>query len=90
MDTAEYLRLTGYQKGLEDALKTGGKITQENIDRYLNAEARKLSSDHSKEFIEGWYQGFNDGVGEVISKLATRDDFWNDNIIWENPVYKSR
>lgn len=90
MDTAENLRLAGYQKGLEDARKTGGKITQENIDRYLNAEARKLSCDHSKEFIEGWYKGFNDGVGEVICKLATSDDFWKNNIIWENPQYKSR
>lgn len=65
MDRSEYYLQKAYQKGFEDARRTGGKITQENIDRYLTAETKKLSTAHSREFIEGWYRGFNDGAVEV-------------------------
>jgi len=90
MDGSEYYRKEGYQKGFADAKRTGGKLTQENIDRYLNAETRKLTAAHSQEFIEGWYKGFDDGAVEAACQSATHDDFWEDNIYWENPLYKDR
>ena len=35
------------------------------------------------EFIKGWYEGFTDGVAEVMSNLIKKDDFWG-NHIYEN------
>ena len=90
MDGSEYYRTAGYQKGFEDATRTGGKITQKKIDRYLNAETRKLTGLHAQEFIEGWYKGFNDGAVESACKSAKHDVFWANNIYWENPLFKDR
>ena len=90
MDKGEFYRRDGYQKGFEDAKRTGGKIKQENIDKYLHTETKNLSPLFSREFIEGWYAGFNDGVGKIISKLARNNTFWESNIHWENSVYKDK
>ena len=90
MDRSEYYQQEGYQKGFEDAKRTGGRITQENIDRYLNAETRQLTAAHSQEFIEGWYKGFNDGAVEAACKLTTDSNFWKNHIYWENPIFKGR
>jgi hypothetical protein len=90
MDRERYYREDGYQKGFEDAKKTGGKIRQEYIDNYLHTETKNLSTEHTREFIEGWYKGFNDGVMKTACKLATNDEFWEKHIFWENPQYKVR
>ena len=90
MDKGEHFEQIGFEKGFEDAKKTGANISQENIDRYLNAETRKLSITHSREFIKGWYKGFNEGALDAVCKRATNDDFWKNHIFWENPIYKSR
>jgi len=87
-DNGSYRKI-GYQKGFADANKTRGKLAQ-NIDRYLNAETKKLSIAHANEFITGWYEGFNDGAIEVEFKSAPDDDFWKSHINWENPLYKNR
>ena len=90
MDRSEHYKQEGYRQGFEDAKKTGGKIKQEIIDRYLNAETKNLSIAYSREFIDGWYKGFNAGVEELNFRLVTNDDFWGENIIWENHIYKRR
>jgi hypothetical protein len=90
MDRSEYFKQIGFEKGFEDARKTGGRRSQESIDKYLNAEVRKIPSNQSQEFIEGWHKGYKEGIGEVICKLATDDDFWKNNIYWENPIFKRR
>ena len=79
MDRREYYREDGYQKGFEDAKRTGGKIRQEYIDNFLNTETRNLSTTDSREFIKGWHEGFTDGVGEAIFNLAKKDDFWDNH-----------
>ena len=80
MAEKEIYKQYGYQKGCEDAKRTGGNIKQENIDRYLNYETQKLSTANTREFIEGWYAGFNDVVGGEIFNLAKSDDFWERHI----------
>jgi hypothetical protein len=80
MDRGKYYRQDGYQKGFEDAKRTGGKVRQEYIDNYLNIETKDLSIAHSREFIEGWHEGFTDGVGEAIFNLAKKNEFWENHI----------
>ncbi|MFC1844246.1 hypothetical protein ACFLZ5_05595 [Thermodesulfobacteriota bacterium] len=89
MDKREYYRQDGYQKGLDDAKRTEGKIKQETIDKYLNNETEKLSSTFTRAFIEGWYAGFNDAVRESELKSIRKDVFWKNHIYWENPIYKN-
>ena len=53
MDRSEYYRQEGYQQGFMDAKRTGGKIKQENIDKYLNTE---------KKFIHNSLKGIHKGL----------------------------
>ena len=76
MDRRKYNRQEGYQKGFEDAKRTGGNIRQEYIDNFLNTETKNLSTTDSREFIEGWHKGFTDGTGEAIFNLAKMEDFF--------------
>jgi hypothetical protein len=81
MDICGFYLQEGYKKGFEDAKRTGGKITQEDIDRYLNAETRRLlSTAHLRDFIEGWYKGFNNGAAELTSKLVKKNGFERNNL----------
>ena len=80
MNKGKYYRQDGYQKGFEDAKRTGEKIRQEYIDNYLNIETKNLSITHSREFIEGWHEGFTDGVGEAIFNSAKKNEFWKNHI----------
>ena len=80
MDRGKYYKQDGYQKGFEDAKRTGGNIKQEYIDNFLNTETKKLSTTDSRRFIEGWHEGFTDGVGEAIFNLAKKNEFWENHI----------
>jgi hypothetical protein len=88
MDKKEYYRQDGYQKGFEDAKRTGGKIKQEKIDKYLNTVTQSLSSKYSRAFIKGWHEGYNDGIEENILKSLKKDNFWKEHIYWENPTFQ--
>ena len=90
MDISEFYKQEGYQKGLDDAKRTEGKIRQESIDKYLNCETQKLSSTFSRSFIKGWYAGFKDGIKEIELKSIKKDPFGESNIFWENPTFKGR
>ena len=90
MDISEFYKQDGYQKGLDDAKRTGGNLRQERIDKYLHYETKKLSTTLSRAFIEGWYTGFKDGVEEIELKSIKKDPFWKNHIFWENPIYKHR
>jgi hypothetical protein len=41
---------------------------------------KNLSTAYTREFIEGWHEGFTDGVGEAIFNLARKDDSLGNNI----------
>jgi len=40
MEKSEYYRQEGHHQGFMDAKRTGGKIKQENIDKYLRGSTR--------------------------------------------------
>ena len=89
MESRKKYRQAGYQRGFEDAKRTGGKIKQETIDKYLNAKTKNLPPAYSMEFMEGWQEGFKDGVGDIIWNLARNDYFWENNILWEDSTFKN-
>jgi hypothetical protein len=60
--------------------KTGGCLKQENIDKHLNDETKKLSPTTSMAFIKRWYAGFNDGVKEVELKSVKKEAFGENKI----------
>jgi hypothetical protein len=41
---------------------------------------KNLSTAYTRELIEGWHEGFTDGVGEAIFNLARKDDSLGNNI----------
>jgi hypothetical protein len=89
VDRSKYYRQDGYQQGFMDAKRTGGKIKQENIDKYLNTETKNLSTTHSRDFIKGWYEGFSEGVEKTICSLAQNDTFGENHIYQEYSIFKS-
>lgn len=80
MDKESLYRQDGYQKGFDEARRTGGKVRKKYIDNCMKTETRNLSPRYSMEFIKGWYEGFTDGVAEVMAKLIKKDDFWGNHI----------
>ena len=81
MDTRKkFIREDGYQKGFDEARRTGGKVRKNYIENCMKIETQNLSAIYSREFIKGWYEGFTDGVAAVISKLVKKDEFWGNNI----------
>lgn len=80
MDKKKLYREDGYQKGFEEAKRTGGKVKKNYIDNCIKNETRNLPSIYSMEFMRGWYEGFTDGVREVLSKLIQKDDFWGNHV----------
>jgi len=80
MEKERLYRQDGYQKGFDEARRTGGKIRRIYLDNYMKTETKNLSTIYSMEFIKGWYEGFTDGVAELMSKLVKKDDFWRDHI----------
>jgi len=75
MDTRKSYWQDGNQKGFEGAKRTGGKVRQEYRDNCLISETTNLSTTHSREFIEGWHEGFTDGIVAAMSQLIKKDDF---------------
>ena len=65
-------RYEGYQKGLVDAKRTGGKINKRYVDNYLNDETQSLATNDSLEFMKAWHEGFADGVIGTINKMVKR------------------
>ena len=80
MDKESLYRQDGYQKGFDEARRTGGKVRKKYIDNCMKTETKNLPTRYSMEFIKGWYEGFTDGIAEVMSKLIKKDDFWGNHI----------
>ena len=80
MDERDYYEQDGYQKGFNEARRTGGNVRKKYIDNYIKTETKNLSTIYSREFVKGWDKGFTDGLAEVISSLVKRDDFWGNHI----------
>jgi hypothetical protein len=62
-------RYEGYQKGLVDAKRTGGKY----VDNYLNDETQSLSIEDSSKFIKGWHEGFADAVRMALNMMVQKE-----------------
>ena len=80
MDKESLYRQDGYQKGFDEARRTGGKVRKKYIDNCMKTETKNLPTRYSMEFIKGWYEGFTDGIAEVMSKLIKKDEFWGNHI----------
>ncbi len=63
----------GYQKGLVEAKRTGGKINKRYVNNYLNDETQSLSTKDSLEFMKAWHEGFADGVIGAISNMVKQE-----------------
>jgi hypothetical protein len=74
MDSRRLYRQDGYQKGFDDAKRTGGKIKKAYIDNFLNNETQSLFDADSLEFKKGWHEGFADGVRGVINKMVKNEN----------------
>ena len=66
-------RQEGYQKGLLDGRRTGGKVRKSYIDKFFKDETQNLSLKDSSEFVKGLQEGFDDGVREVINNLVVKE-----------------
>ncbi len=73
MDSKKHFRDDGYQKGLVDGRRTGGKIKKSYIDNFLKYETQSLSIEDSSEFIKGWHEGFADAVRMALNMMVQKE-----------------
>ena len=73
MDSRKQYRQDGYQKGFCDGRRTGGKVRKAYIDNFFKDETENLSTADSFEFMEGWQEGFTDGVRGVINCMVKEE-----------------
>ncbi|MBW2465970.1 MAG: hypothetical protein JRF02_01595 [Deltaproteobacteria bacterium] len=65
----------GYRQGFADGRITGGKITRKYVDYLLETETRNLSVKDSKQYKDGWQDGFIDAVRGSIKDLIHEDGY---------------
>ena len=63
----------GYQKGLIEGKRTGGKVNKKYVDNCLNDETQSLCSKDSLEFIKAWHEGFADGVIGLLDNMVKQE-----------------
>jgi hypothetical protein len=63
----------GYQKGLIEGKRTGGKINKKYVDNCLNDETQSLCSKDSLEFMKAWHEGFADGVIGLLDNMVKQE-----------------
>jgi hypothetical protein len=80
MDSKSDYRQDGYQKGLVEGKRTGGKVNKRYVDNYLNDETQNLCTKDSLEFMKAWHEGFADGVIGLINNMVTQEDLINNQI----------
>jgi hypothetical protein len=73
MDLKRDCRLEGYQDGLTDAKRTGGKVSKKYMDNMFENKTQHLTPAESCEFINGWEDGFADGILGTLSKMVHKD-----------------
>ena len=73
MDLKRDCRLEGYQEGYDDGIRTGGKISKKYMDNLFENKKQQLTPAESCEFINGWEDGFADGILGTLSKMVHKD-----------------
>ena len=73
MDSRNYYRQDGYQKGFIEGKRTGGKVNKKYVDNFLKDETQSLSTENSSEFVEGWYEGFTDAVRRELNMMVKQE-----------------
>ncbi len=63
----------GYQKGLIEGKRTGGKVNKKYVDNCLNDETQSLCSKDSLEFMKAWHEGFADGVIGLLDNMVKQE-----------------
>ena len=66
-------RQDGYQKGLIEGRRTGGKVNKKYVDNYLNDETQSLCSKDTLEFMKAWHEGFADGVIGLLDNMVKQE-----------------
>ena len=73
MEIRSDYRHDGYQKGLIEGKRTGGKVNKKYVDNCLNDETKSLSSKDSLEFMKAWHEGFADGVIGLLDNMVKQE-----------------
>ena len=74
MKTTIDYRLAGYQDGFDDGKRTGGKVSKKYIDNLFKCKAQELTADDSCRYVEGWQDGFADGIHGTLKKMVREED----------------
>ena len=72
MEIRSDYRQDGYQKGLIEGKRTGGKVNKKYVENCLNDETQSLCSKDSLEFTKAWHEGFADGVIGLSDNMGSR------------------
>ena len=73
MDIRSDYKHDGYQKGLIEGKRTGGKVNKKYVDNCLNDETQSLSTKDSLEFMKAWNEGFADGVIGLLDNMVKQE-----------------
>ena len=73
MEIKNDYRQDGYQKGLVEGKRTGGKVNKRYVDNCLNDETQNLCTKDSLEFMKAWHEGFADGVIGLLDNMVKQE-----------------
>ena len=76
MNSNSYHREEGYQQGVKDGKRTGGRITKKYIINMFNSETKNLTLVESVDYKSGWQYGFSDAVNEKLRNMVSRESFF--------------
>jgi len=71
----------GYQQGLLDGKRTGGKIKKEYLDNLLKSATQNLSNEESRRYETGWHDGFIDAVSSLLKNKAVQESYFMYEVI---------
>ena len=66
-------RQDGYQKGLIEGKRAGGKVNKKYVENCLNDETQSLCSKDSLEFMKAWHEDFADGVIGLLNNMVKQE-----------------
>jgi hypothetical protein len=76
MDTGSYYRQEGYQQGIIDGKRTGGRISKRYIENMFSTETNHLSHEESVEYKIGWQEGFDDTVNKAMKRAIEKENIF--------------
>ena len=80
MEIRSDYRHDGYQKGLIEGKRTGGKVNKKYVENCLNDETQSLCSKDSLEFMKAWHEGFADGVIGLLDNMVKQEGLLKNQI----------